>query len=111
MAAESDEISRNIAPDPLEIENAARAWGVETEYWDIWGHQHHASTELETAILRSLGVDTSSSASLREAIDGREQRSSLAPLAPAIFQMCIRDSTYCDAGFAQGPRITGEFSL
>jgi 4-alpha-glucanotransferase len=85
MAAESDEISRNIAPDPLEIENAARAWGVETEYWDIWGHQHHASTELETAILRSLGVDTSSSASLREAIDGREQRSSLAPLAPAIF--------------------------
>jgi 4-alpha-glucanotransferase len=85
MAAESDEISRNIAPDPLEIENAARAWGVETEYWDIWGQQHHASTELETAILRSLGVDTSSSASLREAIDGREQRSSLAPLAPAIF--------------------------
>jgi 4-alpha-glucanotransferase len=85
MAGSSDEVSRNTAPDPLEIENAARACGVETEYWDIWGQQHHASTELETAILRSLGVDTSSIAALGQAIERREQRSSLAPLAPAIF--------------------------
>jgi 4-alpha-glucanotransferase len=85
MAGSSDEVSRNTAPDPLEIENAARAWGVETEYWDIWGQQHHASTELETAILRSLGVDTSSIAALGQAIERREQRSSFAPLAPAIF--------------------------
>jgi 4-alpha-glucanotransferase len=85
MAGSSDEVSRNTAPDPLEIENAARACGVETEYWDIWGQQHHASTELETAILRSLGVDTSSIVALGQAIERREQRSSLAPLAPAIF--------------------------
>jgi 4-alpha-glucanotransferase len=85
MAGSSDEVSRNTAPDPLEIENAARAWGVETEYWDIWGQQHHASMDLETAILRSLGVDTSSSASLRDAMERREQRSRLTPLAPAIF--------------------------
>jgi 4-alpha-glucanotransferase len=85
MTGSSDEISRNTAPDPLEIENAARAWGVETEYWDIWGRQHHASVELETAILRSLGVDPGSSAALHDAIQRREQRSRLAPLAPAIF--------------------------
>jgi 4-alpha-glucanotransferase len=85
MAGSSDEVSRNNAPDPLEIENAARAWGVETEYWDIWGRQHHASTELETAILRSLGVDTGSSAALHDATQRREQRSRLTPLAPAIF--------------------------
>jgi 4-alpha-glucanotransferase len=85
MAGSSDEVSCNTAPDPLEIENAARAWGVETEYWDIWGQQHHASMDLETAILRSLGVDTSSSASLRDAMERREQRSRLTPLAPAIF--------------------------
>jgi 4-alpha-glucanotransferase len=85
MAGSSDEASPNTAPDPLEIENAARAWGVETEYWDIWGQQHHASTDLETAILRSLGVDTSSIVALGEAIARREQRSSLRPLAPAIF--------------------------
>jgi 4-alpha-glucanotransferase len=85
MAGSSDEVSRNTAPDPLEIENAARACGVETEYWDIWGRQHHASTELETAILRSLGVDTSSSVALGLAIERREQRWSMTPLAPAIF--------------------------
>jgi 4-alpha-glucanotransferase len=85
MAGSSDEVSRNTAPDPLEIEDAARAWGVETEYWDIWGRQHHASTELETAILRSLGVDTGSSAALHDAIQRRERRSRLTPLAPAIF--------------------------
>jgi 4-alpha-glucanotransferase len=85
MAGSSNEISRSTAPDPLEIENAARIWGVETEYWDIWGQQHHASTELESAILRSLGVDTGSSAALRDAILRREQRSLLTPLAPTIF--------------------------
>jgi len=85
MTGSSDEISRNTPPDPLEIENAARIWGVETEYWDIWGQQHHASTELESAILSSLGVDTRSSATLLDAIQRREQRARLTPLAPTLF--------------------------
>jgi len=85
MAGSSDEIFRNTPPDPLEIENAARIWGVETEYWDIWGRQHHASTELELAILRSLGVDTASSAALQAAIQRHEQPPWLKPLAPTIF--------------------------
>jgi 4-alpha-glucanotransferase len=85
MSGSSDEASRNTAPDPIEIENAARIWGVETEYWDIWGREHHASVELETAILRSLGVDTNSSASLREAIERHNQRQYRTPLAPTIF--------------------------
>jgi len=41
-------------PNQLQVEEAARAWGIETEYWDIWGKQHHASLELETAILQSM---------------------------------------------------------
>jgi 4-alpha-glucanotransferase len=72
-------------PDPIEIEQAARAWGIETDYWDIWGQQHHASAELETAILRSLGADTRSSESLRQAVERRSQRQRRHPLAPAIF--------------------------
>ena len=85
MAEQSDGIPNNVAPDPVEIETAARAWGVETDYWDIWGHQHHASPELERAILASLKVDTSSSAALGQAIKQREQRPWLTPLVPAIF--------------------------
>jgi 4-alpha-glucanotransferase len=84
MAGSSDDVSRNTAPDALAIENAARAWGVETEYWDIWGQQHHASTELEAAILRSLGVDTSSIVALGQAIELHNQRQQRSPFAPAI---------------------------
>lgn len=75
----------NVAPDALEIENAARAWGIETDYWDIWGHQHHASAELETAILASLGVDTRSNDSLREAVERHSRPQWLAPIAPTVF--------------------------
>jgi 4-alpha-glucanotransferase len=88
MAEPADGISQgtslNVAAEAIEIENAARAWGVETDYWDIFGRQHHASTELETAILASLGVDTTSSTALREAIERHNQRQWLTPLAPTI---------------------------
>jgi 4-alpha-glucanotransferase len=72
-------------PDQPQIEEAARAWGIETDYWDIWGRQHHATPELETAILQSLGVDVRSKASLHQAIERRNQRHCRSPLAPAIF--------------------------
>ena len=42
-------------PDRQELERAAEASGVETEYWDIWGRQHHASRQVISAILHSLG--------------------------------------------------------
>ncbi len=72
-------------PDANLIEQAARAWGVETDYWDIWGKQHHASTALESAILASLGVDLSSPGTLAAAIERRHHRQQRAPLAPTIF--------------------------
>jgi len=81
----SDAKPHQDPPDPIEIERAARTWGVQTDYWDIWGKQHHASPELETAILRSLGVDTRSKDSLREAVERRTQRPWRSPLAPTIF--------------------------
>jgi 4-alpha-glucanotransferase len=71
-------------PDHLQMEEAARAWGIETDYWDIWGKQHHASAALEAAILRSLGVDVDSATALGEAIEGRRQPQWRSPLAPTI---------------------------
>jgi 4-alpha-glucanotransferase len=72
-------------PDPGQIEQAARAWGIETDYWDIWGKQHSAAPDLEVAILQSLGVETLSKDSLRLAIEGRSQRRWRSLLAPTIF--------------------------
>jgi 4-alpha-glucanotransferase len=71
-------------PDQPLLEEAARAWGIETDYWDIWGQQHHATPDLEMAILSSLGVDARSRASLRQAIESRNQRRLRSPLAPSI---------------------------
>ncbi|HEX5227551.1 MAG TPA: 4-alpha-glucanotransferase, partial [Bryobacteraceae bacterium] len=74
-----------MPPTAAQIERAARAWGIETDYWDIWGKQHRASPELESAILESLGVDLKSGAALEEAIERRGQRQWRSPLAPTIF--------------------------
>jgi 4-alpha-glucanotransferase len=81
----ASDTSHQDPPDPIEIEQAARAWGVETDYWDIWGKQHHASADLETTILGSLGVDVHSKAALRQAVESRSQRQWRSPLAPTIF--------------------------
>ncbi len=39
------------------LERAAERWGVQREYWDIWGKHHRATPEMIAAVLRSLGVD------------------------------------------------------
>jgi 4-alpha-glucanotransferase len=80
-----DVASHPDPPDPIEIEQAARAWGVETDYWDIFGKQHHATRDLETAILQSLGVDLRSKATLHQASERRGQRPWRSPLASTIF--------------------------
>jgi 4-alpha-glucanotransferase len=83
--AARDPASQQDPPDPTQIEQAARAWGIETDYWDIWGKQHRASPVLEAAILQSLGVDMRSKGTLQEAIERRNQRQWRSPLAPTIF--------------------------
>jgi 4-alpha-glucanotransferase len=71
-------------PDSGELREAARAWGIETDYWDIWGQQHHASDAVELAILGSLGVDARTRASLALAGAERSLSEWLTPLAPTL---------------------------
>ena len=60
--------------DGPQLAQAAKACGIETEYWDVWGKQHHSSADTQTAILRSLGVDASTPASLERALEERSWR-------------------------------------
>ncbi|MDX2151314.1 MAG: 4-alpha-glucanotransferase [Bryobacteraceae bacterium] len=53
------------------LDRAAEAWGVEREYWDIFGKQHTASPEVLQAILKAFGVDVSSEAALDQALEAR----------------------------------------
>lgn len=74
-------------PVPLDAEQLARAareCGIATEYWDVWGIQHHASVETQRALLKSFGLDVSDSTSLLHALDARERERWDRPLAPTI---------------------------
>ncbi len=60
----------DLTPDTLA--QAAALWGVEAEYWDIFGERHVATSALLERILKSLGVDTSSESALENAVAVRK---------------------------------------
>ncbi len=52
------------------LDRAAVEWGIEREFWDIFGQHHIASPETEAKILAALGVDVSS----KESVDDARRR-------------------------------------
>ena len=56
-------MSENLPNDLLD--RLCEEFGVDREYWDIWGNRHQASPECKAAILSSLGLDTSNANRLR----------------------------------------------
>jgi 4-alpha-glucanotransferase len=63
------------------LTRAAGLFGIESEYWDIWGKHHTASAEGMAAVLGSMGVDAGSRETLDQAVEQRlwEQWSRLLP--------------------------------
>jgi len=80
QTVKSDLISSPHGPAPespgyLEkLGQAADLWGIERDYWDIFGQRHFAPPEVLRAILGSLGVDASTAESLDAAIRDRHAR-------------------------------------
>jgi len=56
------------------LDFAARLWGIEPDYWDIWGRQYFTSNETKQAILKGIGVRAESGQSLRESIEARRRK-------------------------------------
>lgn len=56
------------------LDQAAALWGIEPQFWDIWGNLHHTSAGTKQAILQAMGVATDTAAHLREAIGERRRR-------------------------------------
>src|SRR5712675_1574233 len=73
-----------IVDHPAELTAAAQAWGIETEYWDVWGKQHHAAPQVKQAILKSLGVGGLTDNSLEQALQDRAADEWRRPLDPTI---------------------------
>src|SRR5262245_41888116 len=64
------------------LHKAATEWGVEREYWDIFGNHHVASADIEQRILASFGVDVSSPETVDQARKQRFQSKAATLLAP-----------------------------
>src|SRR5690242_2520664 len=77
-------IERNGQPDQNQLNQAAKAFGVEIEYWDVWGQKHEASREAKESILRSLGVETGTSTALHESLESWAWKDWCQPLPSTI---------------------------
>lgn len=60
------------------------AFGIEPEYWDIWGKKHRASPAVLEAILGTLGLDRSTEASWDQALKERRWQEWSRPLPPTV---------------------------
>lgn len=63
---------------------AATVFGVEPEYWDIWGRRHTAPDQVLKAILSSLGVPCDSREQIDGALEERLWEEWSRPLPPAL---------------------------
>ena len=53
------------------LDRAAETWGIQPDYWDIWGTRHITLPETKQAILQSLGIRTETKEDLDAAVDER----------------------------------------
>ena len=68
----------------MKLDEAAKLWGIEQEYWDIWGKKHRASAAVQRAILLSLGVDAGTSKSIEQAQEEKLQQAWLRPMPSTL---------------------------
>jgi 4-alpha-glucanotransferase len=66
------------------LDRGARLWGIDPEYWDIWGHKHITSVATKQAILRAMGVDCADAGALERAIESRVNHSGARLLASCL---------------------------
>ncbi len=64
------------------LHKAADEWGIEREFWDIFGKRHVASAAMEGRILSALGVDTSSQKTIEDQRIQRFERRAMLPIQP-----------------------------
>src|SRR5579862_5543406 len=72
--------SQNSYTDALG--RAAELWGIEPQFWDIWGRLHVTSVDTKKAILRAMGVAVDTVGQIEQAIStriGQEQARAVPP--------------------------------
>ena len=49
-------------------------WGINPEFWDIWGQNHVTSNHVKRALLESLGVEAAAAEGLERALEQRSRK-------------------------------------
>ena len=63
---------------------AAKVWGIQPDYWDIFGKHHVTSPETKRAILESLGIPAGSQETLEHALEKRSRSEWSRVLPPCL---------------------------
>ena len=66
------------------LDRAASEWGIEPDFWDIWGRHHVTPASAKQAILRAMGVDADTTESLEAALAARTRREWQRVLPPVV---------------------------
>ena len=66
------------------LDRAASLWGIEPEFFDIWGKLHVTSSETKQSILRAMGVGVDTRDQLEQAIDSRLRREWTRSVPPCL---------------------------
>jgi 4-alpha-glucanotransferase len=66
------------------LDEAAELWGIEPQFFDIWGHLHVTSAATKQAILRAMGVGVDTQDQIEAAIDGRRRREWTSAAPPCL---------------------------
>ena len=66
------------------LARAAELWGIQPDYWDIWGRRHVTPPETKQAILHSMGIPTETKEQLDEAVASRARDEWSRLVAPCL---------------------------
>jgi 4-alpha-glucanotransferase len=66
------------------LDRAALLWGIEPQFWDIWGNLHVTSAETKRAILRAMGVPVDTEEQIEQAIQARQLRERTRLVPPCL---------------------------
>jgi len=86
------------SPTDESLREAATRFGVQQEFWDIFGRQHHTTPDTNRAILTALGLDCSTAASLENSL-AAHRRSQDSHLIPPVLVVSQNEPLELPAGF------------
>jgi 4-alpha-glucanotransferase len=66
------------------LDRAAALWGIEPQFWDIWGRLHVTAAETKRSILKAMGVPADTQEQLEHVIEARMERERTRLVPPCL---------------------------